>query len=222
MDDDIANLFEKYGEEKESCVDSKSYYLYYMSICFYLEGGILMALMGKFNKKVDGVAEQLQESTDVFVEKVDDFVAPADSGSVLQGLLGNYAKQDVDQVHQKWSQYMVDNERVITAYKLVRDELIITNYRIMFIDKQGVTGQKKAMTQIYLDSIVDVSYTSAGFGFDDIDMFVTYMVTPFKKSDNPIFQTHHFEFPKKHDVTDLYRFLMQTAINNRVEINQYR
>ena len=181
-----------------------------------------MALLDKFNQKSEKMNENYQEQAAAFTEKVDKVATSADSNVVFQGLFGNYSKQEIEGVYKKWSQYLVENEQIISAYRLVRDELIITNFRIIFIDVQGVTGQKKAMTQIFLDSIVDVSYTSAGFGFDDIDMFVTFMANPFKKSNISELRTHHFEFPKKHDVTDLYRFLMTTAMRNRIEINQYK
>ena len=97
--------------------------------------------------------------------------------------------------------------------------MIVTNNRLLFIDAQGVTGQKKAITQIFLDSIVDVRYTAAGFGFDDTNMYVTYLSNPYYKSLTTTLSTHEFSFPKKLDVSDFYRFLVQLSIENRQKIN---
>lgn len=179
-----------------------------------------MGLLDSLNKAVDSAARTIQDKGEKLSRNVDEMTSSADNGNVLQGLLGNYSSQDVKKIMAKWGEFLVDTEEVVSGYKLIRDELILTNYRIIFIDVQGMTGQKKAITQIFLDSVVDVSYTAAGFGFDDIDMYVTYMSNPFKKALETTLGTHHFEFPKKQNVTDLYRFLMQLAIENRIKINQ--
>lgn len=179
-----------------------------------------MGLLDGLNKVVDSATRTVQDKGEQLSKSVDAMTSDADNGNVLQGMLGNYSSQDAKKIMAKWGDFLVDSEEIVSGYKLVRDELILTNYRIIFIDVQGVTGQKKAITQIYLDSIVDVKYTAAGFGFDDTDMYITYMANPFKKSLQTTLEFHHFEFPKKQDVTDLYRFLMQLAIENRIKINQ--
>lgn len=177
--------------------------------------GLLESLNKVADKAVKVTSDKLSETT----KKIDKTISGADSGSVLQGILGNATSQNISVVNEKWSHMFIENENVISAYKLVRDEIVITNIRLLFVDAQGVTGQKKAITQIFLDSIVNVQYTAAGFGFDDTDMYITYISTPYYKAYNATLSSYHFSFPKKLDVSDLYRFLVQLCTENRQKIN---
>ena len=43
---------------------------------------------------------------------------------------------------------LVDGERIITAFKTVRDQLIFTNKRIVSIDIQGLTGTRKSYSTL--------------------------------------------------------------------------
>lgn len=178
-----------------------------------------MGLLDNLNKAADKAAKITNSKLSDVTNKVDKVVGDADKGSVLQGMLGNYTQQDIKKVTSKWSHMLIDEEYVISAYKLIRDEIVITNTRLLFVDAQGLTGQKKAISQIFLDSVVDVKYTAAGFGFDDTDIYITYISSPYYKAYTTTLLTYHFEFPKKLDVSEFYRFLVQLSVENRNRIN---
>ncbi|USI66404.1 PH domain-containing protein [Lactococcus petauri] len=178
-----------------------------------------MGLLDNLNKVADKASKVATDKISDVTQKVDNTVSSADTGNVLQGMLGNYQKQNTDSVTSKWSHMLIENEKVVTAYKLIRDEIVVTNHRLLFVDAQGVTGQKKAITQIFLDTIIDVKYTAAGFGFDDTDIYITYLTNPYYKAHETSLSIHHFEFPKKLDVSDFYKFLVQLSVENRVKIN---
>ena len=74
---------------------------------------------------------------------------------LLDALMGNASEVDVAEVQEELAPILGDSERVVSAYKLVRDLIVFTSNRFMFIDKQGMTGRKvdyhsipyKAITQ---------------------------------------------------------------------------
>ena len=61
---------------------------------------------------------------------------------LLDALMGNASEVDVAEVQEELAPILGDSERVVSAYKLVRDLIVFTSNRFMFIDKQGMTGRK--------------------------------------------------------------------------------
>jgi len=61
---------------------------------------------------------------------------------LLDGLLGNASKVDTTTVAQELAPILSNAETVVQAYKMVRDLFVFTDKRLIFIDKQGVTGKK--------------------------------------------------------------------------------
>lgn len=105
------------------------------------------------------------------------------------------------------------------GYQLVRDALIFTNHRVIFVDKQGATGKKTAFHSIHLDSIVEVDMETAGTGLDDSEITITYLKNINQRSNNEVHAVHKFEFPKKTDILPLYRYLGNVCMANRIRIN---
>lgn len=60
----------------------------------------------------------------------------------LNGLLGNASETDVKELEKELSSIIGSNERIELAYKLVRDLIVFTDLRLIFVDKQGLTGKK--------------------------------------------------------------------------------
>ena len=60
---------------------------------------------------------------------------------LLDALMGNASEVDVNEIQEELGPILGDSEKVESAYKLVRDLIVFTNNRFMFIDKQGVTGR---------------------------------------------------------------------------------
>lgn len=140
-------------------------------------------------------------------------------GNIVQGALGNYSEKSPEQLINEYGPYLFDQEKITMGYKLIRDALVFTNHRIIFIDKQGATGKKTAFQSIHLDSIIEVEMETAGMGIDDSEITITFLANANQKSNNEIQKTHKFEFPKKTDILPLYRYLGNVSIENRKRIN---
>ena len=72
---------------------------------------------------------------------------------------------------------LLEDERVTVSYKGIRDMLILTNKRMLLVDKQGLTGKKQKYLSIPLDKINAFSVETGGtLDFDcDIDIYVSGM-----------------------------------------------
>jgi len=138
--------------------------------------------------------------------------------NLVQGALGNYSEQSPRELQQEYGDYLFENETIDMGYQLLRDAILFTNLRIIFIDKQGTTGKKISFKSIYLDSIVNVEMETAG-QFDDSEITITYLLNAYQKSNNEKLQTRQFEFPRDTDILPLYKLLGSISIQNRERIN---
>ena len=70
---------------------------------------------------------------------------------------------------------LAKDEKVKCFYKGIRDMLIITDKRMITIDKKGFTGKKQKYLSVPIDKIVSYSITTAG-GIDldsDLEIFLS-------------------------------------------------
>lgn len=138
---------------------------------------------------------------------------------IAGGLAGNLSEVSVEQLEKEYGQYLMYNETISIGFKLTRDTVIFTNMRIIDFDKQGATGKKMSVESINMTSIVDVVAETAGFGLDDSEIKIAYMVNPYYKSHAAEFKTKKFEFPKKYDIQPVYKMLQETAYENVMKLN---
>lgn len=89
---------------------------------------------------------------------------------LLDGLLGNASEVDVSTVEEELSPILCETESIVQAYKMVRDLFIFTNKRIIFIDKQGVTGKKVDYLSVPYRAITQVKVETAGHFDMDCDL----------------------------------------------------
>ena len=141
-------------------------------------------------------------------------------GNIVQGALGNYSEKTPAELTKEYGDYLFDNEEITMGYQLVRDALVFTNHRIIFVDKQGATGRKTAFHSIHLDSLIEVDMETAGMGLDDSEVTITYLANVNQRSNNESHKRHKFEFPKKTDILPLYRYLGNVCMTNRERINK--
>ncbi len=140
--------------------------------------------------------------------------------NLAHGTLGNLSEITVEQLTKEFGAFLMDGETIQTGFKLVRDAIIFTDRRIIDVDKQGTTGQKASFKTIYIDSIVDVSAETAGFGFDDSEINITYITSPYFKARSGVeLATKKLEFPKNYDIQPLYKFLQEIAYENHKALN---
>lgn len=138
----------------------------------------------------------------------------------LQGAMGNYSEKTIDELNQEYGTYLFEDETITMGFQLIRDALLITSLRIIFIDKQGATGKKTSFKTIFLDSVINVEMETAGVGIDDSEITITFIENAYQKSNNELLREATFEFPKRTDLTEIYRVLGNISVNNRERINR--
>ncbi|MAQ00930.1 MAG: helicase [Alteromonadaceae bacterium] len=99
---------------------------------------------------------------------------------LLDALMGNASEVDVAEVQEELAPILGDSERVVSAYKLVRDLIVFTSNRFMFIDKQGMTGRKVDYHSIPYKAITQFKVETAGhFDLDaELKIYVSGQSTP--------------------------------------------
>lgn len=138
---------------------------------------------------------------------------------IFSGILGNLSEVSVEELTKQYGMYLMPNETISTGFKLIRDSFVVTDERIILIDHQGVTGRKTKVSTIDLDSIYEVSMESGGTGFDDSELIIHYITSPYYKSNNITTASYRFEFKKKFDIQSFYVALQSAATQNRKRIN---
>ncbi|WP_303983391.1 PH domain-containing protein [Niallia circulans] len=111
----------------------------------------------------------------------------------LNGLMGNASETDVKELEKELSNVIGSNETIELAYKLVRDLIVFTDLRLIFVDKQGLTGKKVEYLSVPYKSISRFSIETAGhFDLDaELNIWISGAELPaiskqFKK-DNSIY-----------------------------------
>lgn len=141
-------------------------------------------------------------------------------GNIVQGLAGNLTELSVEKLTTEYGNYLINEETIHSGYQLIRDTIIFTDIRIIFVDKQGTTGKKTALKSIFLMNIVNAEMETAGRGFDDSEITITYLENIRLQARQEVLVTHKFEFPKSTDIVPLYKYLFELAYKNRLAINQ--
>ena len=142
------------------------------------------------------------------------------SGNLMNAMAGNYTEVPKEQLEQEYGRFLFTGETISHGYKLIRDAVVFTNLRMIFIDKQGATGAKMRFRSVHLDSIVDVEVETAGALADDSEINITDLKDIYQRKNGPeTFEEIKLEFPKTFDVATLYRWLGDVSIRNRQRIN---
>ena len=81
---------------------------------------------------------------------------------LLDGLMGNASEVDAAKAQTDFAQILAPEERVEKAYQLIRDMFIFTDRRLVFVNRQGVTGSKVEYQSIPYRSITRFSVETAG------------------------------------------------------------
>lgn len=139
---------------------------------------------------------------------------------IINAIAGNLQPVDPALLHRQYGAFLFDGEKLTSGFQLLRDAVVFTNYRILFVDRQGATGVKSRYRSVYLDSIIGVECETAGSTLDDSEIIVQYIVDVNQRKTGP--ETHDrviLEFPKQFDLTPLYRYLGNLAMSNRKRIN---
>ena len=97
---------------------------------------------------------------------------------LLDGLMGNASEVDASVLQTEYAQILAGEERVEKAYQLIRDMFIFTNRRLVFVNRQGLTGSKVEYQSIPYRSIVRFSIETAGHFDRDAELKIWLSGTP--------------------------------------------
>ncbi|MFK0570052.1 PH domain-containing protein [Endozoicomonas sp.] len=81
---------------------------------------------------------------------------------LFDALLGNAGEMTKAEAMEDLSTILNPSESIELAYKLIRDMVVLTNHRLILIDKQGLTGRKVEYRSIPYKSITMFTVESAG------------------------------------------------------------
>jgi len=81
---------------------------------------------------------------------------------LLDGLMGNASEIDVATVAEEFKQILTAGERTEKAYQLIRDTIVFTDKRLIYVDRQGISGKKVEYQSIPYRNIVRFSVETAG------------------------------------------------------------
>ena len=117
---------------------------------------------------------------------------------IFSGIIGSASEANLDKVEKQIESIVAEDEIIEQAYQLVRDMIVLTNKRFLFIDKQGVTGRKTEYLSIPYRSIIRYSIESAGtFDLDaDLKLWLSGTKDPLT-----------FDFHKTAHVTEIVKIL---------------
>ncbi|NYT06151.1 MAG: PH domain-containing protein [Methanomicrobiales archaeon] len=124
--------------------------------------------------------------------------------SLLHGLLGNASEKEVGSVEKDLAMIISDGESVQKAYKLIRDLIILTNKRLIYVDVQGITGKKREYHSIPYTKITQFSVETAGhLDLDaELKIWVAGMSAP-----------REIQFSRSANLTDLVKVLSYHVLN---------
>lgn len=81
---------------------------------------------------------------------------------LIRGALGLAEKLDLEVAATDYGRLLGGDERIQAAYQLYRDCFLFTDRRLIFVDKQGVTGKKVEYHSIPYRSITHYAVETAG------------------------------------------------------------
>lgn len=80
----------------------------------------------------------------------------------LDGLLGNASEIPPETIEAEFAELLAADEQVFKAYQLIRDFFIFTDFRLLLVDKQGLTGRKISYHSVPYRSITHFMVETSG------------------------------------------------------------
>lgn len=118
-------------------------------------------------------------------------------------MLGNVTEFAPEKAQAEFAPILAEGETVLKAFALIRDQIILTNLRIITINKEGVTGIKNYTTSIPYRSIKSFAKESAGL----FDLDAELRIWLFGEAE-PI----KWEFSAGVNINDVYRVISQYTL----------
>jgi Bacterial PH domain len=99
-------------------------------------------------------------------------------------LFGNAHTIDAGKAQHEYARLLGPNEVVHAAYLLIRDTILLTDLRLILVDKQGMTGKKVEYHSVPYRSISHFAVETAGtFDLDaELKIWISSDPTPIQKT----------------------------------------
>jgi hypothetical protein len=81
---------------------------------------------------------------------------------LISGLRGNAGVVDQDKLYEEVGPLLVEREEIGIGFNVLRDKFIFTNYRLIIMNKQGLTGKKVDYLSILYSAISRYSIETSG------------------------------------------------------------
>lgn len=122
---------------------------------------------------------------------------------MLQGLFGNASEVDVKSVQNDLNAILAEGEKLVKAFRIIRDMFVFTDKRLILIDKQGLTGKKAEYHSIPYRSISHFSVETAGtFDMDaELKIYISGNMNPIAR-----------EFKRGADIVGVQKTLAQFVL----------
>ncbi len=121
------------------------------------------------------------------------------------GLLSNSA-MDINKATEEFGQLLAPGEKIMNAFSFMRDSILFTNGRLIFVDVQGVMGKQTVYTSFPYRSIVKFEVDSAGA----FDLNATLRIWV-SGSDKPMEE----KFDSNANVYDIQKLIAQNVLASR-------
>ena len=123
---------------------------------------------------------------------------------LFSGLLGNASQKDVEKVERQLEGILIPDERVELAFSLVRDLIVFTEYRLILVDKQGMTGKKTSYKSLPYGSISRFTVETSGhFDLDaELKIWISSALEP----------TETLQFKSDHSVVEIQQALAAAVL----------
>ena len=120
-------------------------------------------------------------------------------------LAGNATEVSSDEISAELAPVLATGERIGRSFKVFRDTLVFTNARLIFINKQGLTGSKVSYRSVLYRNIAQFSVETAGTFDGDTELKVWV-----SGSSDPISQ----QFARGADIVGVQQFLASALFGN--------
>ncbi|MBB6461157.1 PH domain-containing protein [Flammeovirga kamogawensis] len=122
---------------------------------------------------------------------------------LFDSLMGNVSSADIEKVQEDLGFILASDEQFVKGFKLVRDQWIFTNKRLVMVDKQGITGKKSELLTIPFKSIELFSMETKGtFDADaELKLWVKGMPEPLET-----------KFGSDTDIKEVYQLLSEGVL----------
>ncbi|OLP58616.1 cytoplasmic protein [Xaviernesmea oryzae] len=105
---------------------------------------------------------------------------------LLSGFLGHGASVDPAELERRLDGVLIDGEEPRLAFKLIRDFFVFTQWRLILVNIQGMTGSRVDYDSIPYRSITRFSVETAGtFDLDsELKIWISGHMNPIEKTLN--------------------------------------